>query len=208
MIPAMEIRGRQLHLRLPVPEDAGPLLRHASDPQVTHWLSWGPYLTIEEPRRWIARQQERREAGVQLDFVIHHNQLGPVGVTGLAEFSPRDRRAMVGTWLGRELWGTGANSEAKALLARFAFDVCGFERLGAYANPANGRSVTALERIGFRREGTLRHWHRHGDNQLDVHIFGLLREDWPSTPLAAVAATVVGAPPAPWLLQAPTAASV
>ena len=57
-----------------------------------------------------------------------------VGVTGLTEYSRRDRRAVVGTWLGREYWGTGVNRESKALIAHLGFEVIGLERLGAYAD--------------------------------------------------------------------------
>jgi [ribosomal protein S5]-alanine N-acetyltransferase len=194
----MELRGPHLTLKLPAPEDAEALLALASDPEVTRWFSWGPYASVDEPRAWIAEQEAKREQGLQLDFVVHDREHGPIGVTGLAELSRRDRRAMVGTWFGAAHWGTGANAESKALLAHLAFTVCGFERLGAYSNPDNVRSARALERVGFTREGTLRGWHRHGDAQLDVHVFGMLRADWETGPLHEVRAAVIGAPPAPW----------
>jgi ribosomal-protein-alanine N-acetyltransferase len=198
MMPAMELRGSTVTLRLPEPGDAEALLALASDPEVTRWFSWGPYRSVDEPRAWIAAQAARREAGDQLDFVIAHREHGPVGVTGLGELSRRDRRAMVGTWLGRAWWGSGVNAESKALVAHLAFAVCGLERIGAYSNPENARSSRALERVGFTLEGTLRRWHRHGDRQLDVQIFGLLRDEWASSPLARHRVTAIGTPPAPW----------
>jgi ribosomal-protein-alanine N-acetyltransferase len=202
MMPAMELRGPQLTLRVPAPADADALFALASDPEVTRWFSWGPYGDVDEPRAWIAEQERRREAGDQLDFVIHDRVHGPIGVTGLGELVARDRRAMVGTWLGRAWWGTGANPEAKALVAHLAFAICGLERLGAYSNPANARSTRALERLGFLREGTLRHWHRHDQRQLDVHAFAMLREEWPDTPLAGYRVTAIGTVPAPWMVAA------
>lgn len=198
----MELRGPQLTLRLPHARDAEALLALAADPAVTRWFSWGPYRDVAEPRAWIAAQPARRAAGEQLDFVIDHEQHGVIGVTGLGELSGRDRRAMVGTWLGRPFWGTGANREAKAIVARLAFAICGLERLGAYSNPDNARSTAALERVGFTREGTLRGWHRHAGRQLDVHVFGLLRGEWAAGPLASVPVTAIGSPPAPWLVAA------
>jgi ribosomal-protein-alanine N-acetyltransferase len=194
----MELRGPQLTLRLPVPDDAPALLALAGDPEVTRWFSWGPYTSVEEPLAWIAAQEAKRDAGVQLDFLICDREHGPIGVTGLAELSVRDRRAMVGTWLGRAHWGTGANAESKALIAHLAFAVCGLARVGAYSNPENARSSTALERVGFTREGTLRRWHRHGERQLDVHVYGLLAAEWGSGPLRGVPVAAIGLPPAPW----------
>jgi [ribosomal protein S5]-alanine N-acetyltransferase len=196
----MELRGPHLTLRLPGPDDAPALYALASDPAVTRWFSWGPYTSVEQPLAWIAEQESKREQGVQLDFVVHDRERGPIGVTGLGELSRRDRRAMVGTWLGREHWGTGANAESKALVAHAAFVVCGLERLGAYSNPENARSAGALERVDFTREGTLRGWHRHGDAQLDVHVYGMLRAEWARGPLHAVKSAAIGAPPAAWQL--------
>jgi [ribosomal protein S5]-alanine N-acetyltransferase len=196
----MELRGPHLTLRPPHPDDASALLALARDPEVTRWFSWGPYTSVEEPLAWIAEQEARRETGEQLDWVVHDREHGPIGVTGLGELSRRDRRAMVGTWFGRAHWGTGANAESKALVAHAAFAVCGLQRLGAYSNPDNVRSANALERVGFTREGTLRGWHRHGDRQLDVHIFGMLRADWEAGPLREVRVAAIGAPPDAWLL--------
>jgi ribosomal-protein-alanine N-acetyltransferase len=195
----MELRGPHLTLQLPDPEDAPALLALASDPDVTQWFSWGPYTDAAQPRAWIAEQEAKRDDGTQLDFVVHDRERGPVGVTGLGELSVRDRRAMVGTWFGRDHWGTGANAESKALIAHAAFEICGLERIGAYSNPDNVRSARALERVGFTREGTLRGWHRHGDRQLDVHIFGMLRGDWEDGPLREVRVAAIGRPPAVWI---------
>ena len=58
------------------------------------------------------------------------------------------------------------------MITALAFERLGYERLTAWANTRNGRSQRALERIGFRREGVLTAWHRHGDGVHDVVIFG------------------------------------
>ncbi|MFT4034354.1 MAG: GNAT family protein [Patulibacter sp.] len=183
-------------LRIPAAGDATALFRLASDPQVTEWFSWGPYQETAEARAYLDRLPQQRERGTQLDLLQVHRELGPVGITGLSEFSYRDRRAMVGTWFGRRAWGIGANREGKALMAYLAFELLGLARLGAYANTENARSQRALEKVGFRREGVLRGWHRHGDRQLDVAVYGMLRADWQSGPLADIPVRVEGEVPA------------
>ncbi|MEA2396307.1 MAG: hypothetical protein QOJ82_4198 [Solirubrobacteraceae bacterium] len=111
---------------------------------------------------------------------------------------------MVGTWLGRRFWGTGVNRESKALVAHLAFAVLGMHRLGCYSNPDNERSARALLSIGFRREGLLRDWHRHGDEHLSVNVFAMLAAEWAAGPLAAVAVEVQGAPPPAFVSRATT----
>jgi ribosomal-protein-alanine N-acetyltransferase len=191
----VEVTGPTLTLRYPTAEDAPRLLELASDPQVTQWFSWGPYERLEQPEAYIAGQREKRERGELLDFLIVHPEAGAIGVTGLSELAVRDRRATVGTWFGRDWWGKGVNRESKALIAALAFGHLGIERLTAWANTRNGRSQTALERVGFHREGVLRGWHRHGDAVHDVVVFRMLRSEWEASPLAAVPVQVTGSAP-------------
>ena len=191
------MHGPTLTLRLPEPGDAPALLELAGDPEVTRWFSWGPYTGLDQPLAYIERLAGQRERGEQLDFLVVHREHGPAGITGLNEFSRRDLRCMVGTWFGRRFWGTGANPESKALVAHLAFAVLGMHRLGSYSNPDNVRSTKALLGVGFSHEGILRHWHRHGDDYYDVNVFGMLRPEWESGPLADVPVTVEGeSPPA------------
>ncbi len=192
----MEVRGPRLTLRPPAPADVPALLTLGADPEVTRWFSWGPYRSADEPAAYVQRALRRIEDGVQLDLLVVHREAGPIGVTGLSEWSRRDRRAIVGTWFGRAWWGTGVNAESKALVARLAFDGYDLARLGAYADVRHDRSQHALEKVGFTREGTLRHWHRHGDEQKDVAIYGLLREEWEVSPLAGVPVELHGELPA------------
>ncbi|HEX2103798.1 MAG TPA: GNAT family N-acetyltransferase [Solirubrobacteraceae bacterium] len=193
---SIALHGPSLTLRPPVPEDAPALLELAGDPDVTRWFSWGPYTAIEEPLRYIERLEGQRERGEQLDLLVVHREQGPAGITGLSEFSGRDRRCVVGTWFGRRFWGTGANRESKAMIAHLAFAVLGMHRLGSYSNPENVRSTRALLGVGFRQEGVLRHWHRHGERWLDVNVFGMLRAEWEDGPLRDVRVDVEGEPPA------------
>jgi len=195
----LELRGPTLTLRPPVDDDVPALFALASDPEVTRWFSWGPYRSEDEPRGWVAEQERARESGKSLALVILRD--GAVaGVTAIEEHAPRDRRAMIGTWLGREWWATGVNAESKRILLHFAFAVLGLRRVGAYTDVANHRSGRALEALGFVREAELRQWHRHGEQYLDVYLYGLLAEEF-SSPFPV---EVRGAPPAAFVTSGAT----
>jgi [ribosomal protein S5]-alanine N-acetyltransferase len=182
------IRGPRLSLRSPRADDADALYQLGRDPDVVRFFSWGPYEQREEAAAFIERVSEERP----YEFLIVDEQDRPIGLTGLTELSERDGRAVVGTWLGREHWGTGANAESKALILHFAFATLGLGRVSAYAHPDNVRSLKALEKLGFAREGVLRGWHVHRGERRDVVILGLLREEWERGPLAAVGVRVLG----------------
>jgi ribosomal-protein-alanine N-acetyltransferase len=190
------IRGPRLTLRYARRDDAPALYELGRDPDVSRYFSWGPYTDPQQAEDFIERMREQREAGERLEFVIAGEQDRPIGITGLSEFSQRDRRAVVGTWLGREHWGTGANHESKALVLALAFRTLGLQRISAYAHPDNDRSLRALERLGFTQEGTLVAWHLHDGERRDVRILRLLLEDWEVSRLATLPIQVEGDPPA------------
>ena len=191
----MVIRGPRLALRYATEVDAPALLELGGDPDVTRFFSWGPYDDIAQPLAYVESLVAQRERGERLELVIVDAGDQIVGVTGLSELSVRNRRAVIGTWLGRAHWGTGVNAESKALVLALAFGPLGLLRVTAWANPDNGRSVAALERLGFEREGVLRSWHVHGGEPRDVAVLAFLREHWEGSPLAAVPVTIEGAPP-------------
>ncbi len=196
--PDLIVRGPSLALRYPTLGDAPALFALASDPDVTRFFSWGPYRHEREAAAWLATLPERRTRAIALELAIADRDDQAIGITLLSELNPRDRRAVVGTWLGRRHWGTGANREAKALIAQLAFGPLELERLGAYADLDNLRSRRALERLGFRQEGVLRAFHRHDDQPHDVAVYALLRQDWQPTRLAQVPAQISGAIPPAW----------
>ena len=195
------VTGPTLMLRYATPDDAPRLFELARDPGVTRFFSWGPYTSPDQPAAYVASLAAKRERGEQLDFLVVHRDDGPIGVTGLSELARRDRRATIGSWFGHRWWGSGANPESKALIGALAFRRLGMDRLTAWANTRNGRSQVALERVGFRREGVLRSWHRHGDVLHDVVVFGLVRPAWERSALYEVPVEISGTPPPAFVVR-------
>ncbi len=194
----LQVIGERFMLRFAVPEDAEELLRLGEDPAVTRFFSWGPYTSIEQPLKYIEDLQAKRDTGQLLEFVIVERETdNVVGVTGLTEFSMRDRRAVVGSWLGHRYWGTGVNLASKSLILGLGFRNLGLARISSYSHVRNGRSKSALQRIGFVTEGILHSWHWHGGDPQDVHIHCLLREIYDRSEIGGDALEVTGTiPPA------------
>ena len=204
----MVVRGPTVSLRYLVPDDTAALFALASDPEVTQFFSWGPYTDEAQPRAFIERLERERAAGERLELAIVTNEDDrPIGLTGYSEFSRRDRRATLGTWLGREHWGSGANTESKALVLSLGFRHLGLNRVTALASQDNRRSLRALERIGFWNEGVLRDWHFHEGAPRDVAILRMLRDRFEGSELATVPCTVEGEPPQAFVVTAPSGRS-
>ena len=192
----MLVRGPRYSLRYLTPADAPALFELGRDPDVTRFFSWGPYREQSEALEFIESLAGRRDAGERLELAIVDGRDRPIGVTGFSDFAPRDRRVVIGTWLGREHWGSGANRESKALVLALGFRVLGLLRVTALASPQNVRSIAALQRLGFVHEGVLRGWHVHGGTPRDVVVLRMLRDEWERTPLAELPAEIEGEAPA------------
>jgi ribosomal-protein-alanine N-acetyltransferase len=195
----MVVHGPVYSLRPLGADDAPALFALASDPDVTRFFSWGPYREEAEAAAFIESLGHARDAGERYELaIVDAASDRPVGLTGFSDYSARDRRAVIGTWLGREHWGSGANRESKALALALAFRALRLIRVTALANPQNVRSIAALQRLGFVHEGVLRSWHVHGGVPRDVAVLRMLRDEWQHTALAEVPVEIEGEPPAAW----------
>jgi RimJ/RimL family protein N-acetyltransferase len=101
-----------------------------------------------------------------------------VGTCTLAGLASGHRRAELGYALARHAWGQGYIAEALPALFAFAFETLGLHRLEADVDPRNARSVRALERLGFQREGHQRERYFLSDEWQDALLYGLLEREW------------------------------
>jgi ribosomal-protein-alanine N-acetyltransferase len=195
------VRGPRLSLQILRPEHADSLYELGRDPEISRFFSWSPYEAVEEASSFIDSLTRQRETGHRYELGIFGNEGELLGITGFSDFSRRDRRAVLGTWLGRPHWGSGANRESKALVLALAFRALGLLRVTALASPQNVRSVAALQRLGFVHEGVLRGWHVHSGVPRDVAVLRMMRDEWERTPLAEVEVVIEGVPPRQFVLS-------
>ncbi len=104
-----------------------------------------------------------------------------IGSTRFADIDVPSERLEIGwTWLAPSRWRTAANTEAKLLQLRHAFDDLGAGRVALKTDGRNARSQAAIERLGGVREGTLRRHLRMPDGYVrDTVYYSILRNEWP-----------------------------
>ena len=105
------------------------------------------------------------------------------GSTSYMSLAPEHRRLEIGnTWLNPAAWGTGANTEAKYLLLRHAFEELGCLRVEFKTDAQNERARAALAAIPSEFEGIHR-WHMvaRGDERRDSAWYAVTVETWPET---------------------------
>jgi len=84
------------------------------------------------------------------------------------------------TWLAHSAIRTAANTEAKLLMLRHAFEVWQMLRVCLHTDARNGRSRAAIERIGGKFEGILRA-HRMAADFIprDSARYSIVAAEWP-----------------------------
>ena len=92
------------------------------------------------------------------------------------------------TWYAREVWATRVNPACKLLLLSHAFDDLRAQRVTLKLDARNTRSFRAVERLGARYDGTLRHHRLRADGTVrDSAYFSILAGEWPQVRAGLVA---------------------
>jgi RimJ/RimL family protein N-acetyltransferase len=149
--------------------------------------------------RYVSDAWAEQRTGTMLPFATVHQETGEIiGSTRFGNASPAHRRVEIGwTWLGRPWQRSGANTEAKFLMLRHAFEVWDCIRVELKTSARNRQSRTAIARLGATEEGILRHHMINEDGSLrDSVYFSILRAEWPDVRvrLEAMMARHRGAP--------------
>jgi [ribosomal protein S5]-alanine N-acetyltransferase len=173
------LTASRLCLRWIEERDADALFEVFSDPQVTRYWSAPAWQDPVAARRLIDDVHAGFGRGDLLQWGIaglEDHRL--IGTCTLAHVDRTHRRAELGFALGSAHWGRGHAAEAVARLLSFAFEELDLHRVEADIDPRNQKSISLIERLGFRREGYLRErWHVNGEI-CDSLIYGLLRSEW------------------------------
>jgi RimJ/RimL family protein N-acetyltransferase len=177
--PLPVLMGRRVVLREPREDDVLPLFEYTSDPDVTRFLAITPPASPDDTLYFIAKCREHRAQDREYVYVVADvTNDRAMGVIGLRHVDQPMRTAQIGTWLGRQFWGTGVNGEAKRLILGFSFGLLALHRIEARIAVGNHRSRRAFERLGARSEGVLRESFFKDGVYHDQDLFVVLEQDW------------------------------
>ncbi|WP_312163043.1 GNAT family protein [Phenylobacterium sp.] len=177
--PWFPIRTERLLLREFRDSDLGDVHVYATDEQTVRYMDWGPN-TPEETRKFLddrlAEQQAwpRNDISLAVELAEADKVIGAIRI-GLGPHDDAD----FGYSYGSPYWRRGFGYEAARALVATAFEVIGLHRVWATCDTRNRGSFAIMEKLGMRREGTLReHLPARGGGWRDTHIYGLLADEW------------------------------
>jgi N-acetyltransferase len=147
------------------------------------WELW--YTGVPEPERmdaYILAALAGRDAGTMLPWVVREGASGAiVGTTRYHDVVSEVERVEIGyTWYAARVQRTAANTTCKLLLFAHAFETLGCQVVGLRTDNFNLRSQRAIEALGAKRDGVIRHHMLRRDGSVrDSAVYSVLASEWP-----------------------------
>ena len=141
--------------------------------------------SVPEPaqtRDYIDTALKMRAEGHRLAFaVIDEATQQVLGSTSYHDIVPAIRRVEIGyTWYRQSVQRTHVNTTAKLLMMGHAFDTLGCAVVGWRTDNYNFASQKAIERLGARKDGVIRHHAPRRDGTVrDTVLYSMLAGEWP-----------------------------
>ena len=172
------LRDGDLLLRPSVPEDAEAIREVYSEPDIRHWMGWDDQPPDDaEARANIERAARAWEERTWAVFRIVDAATGKV-VGGVNLRMGDHRMGEISYFLRASARGRGLATRAVRLVAAWAFDELGLERIELRVHPENEASQRVAERTGFTREGVERASRAWPDgSRFDSVVYSLLPGD-------------------------------
>ena len=139
-----------------------------------------------ETESYIAAALAGQDAGSMLPFAVRELATDRiVGSTRYHDVVPAVDRLEIGyTWYARSRQRSHVNTECKLLLMAHAFETLGARLVGWRTDNYNHASQRAIERLGARRDGVLRHHALRRDGSVrDTVMYSLTAGEWPEVKL-------------------------
>jgi len=138
--------------------------------------------SVPEPHRTQAYVHAALETPNRLAFAVVDAESNRVlGSTSYHDIVPELERVEIGyTWYAQSVQRSHVNTSCKLLLLSHAFDTLGCAVVGLRTDNFNFASQAAIERLGARKDGVIRHHGLRRDGTVrDTVMYSIVRGEWP-----------------------------
>jgi len=175
------LEGHRIRLEPLSAEHHDGLVAAASDGRL--WELW--FTSVPAPdgmAKYIADALQGRRDGDMLPWAVRDLATGDlIGSTRYHDIVQAIDRVEIGyTWYSASRQRTHVNTTCKLLLLGHAFDTLGCQVVGLRTDNFNFRSQRAIEALGAKKDGVLRHHRaRHDGSVRDTVMYTILVAEWP-----------------------------
>ncbi len=143
------------------------------------------FTSVPEPentQKYIDEALKGQERGDMLPWAVRELASGEiVGATRYHDIVPAAERVEIGwTWYAQRCQRTHVNTACKLLLLEHAFEKIGCKVVGLRTDNFNFRSQRAIEALGAKKDGVIRHHALRRDGSVrDTVMYSVLASEWP-----------------------------
>lgn len=143
------------------------------------------YTSVPEPEQthaYISGALAGQEQGTMLPWAVRDLKTGAiVGSTRYHDVIAAAERVEIGwTWYAQRVQRSHVNTVCKLLLFTHAFETLKCKVVGLRTDNFNLRSQRAIEALGAKKDGVIRHhWVRRDGSIRDTVMYSILAHEWP-----------------------------
>ena len=147
------------------------------------WRLWFTSVpTPEQTQAYVTTALAGLQAGHMLPWAVRELETQAiVGSTRYHDVLPSVDRVEIGyTWYARRWQRSHVNTACKLLLFQHAFESVGCKVVGLRTDNFNFMSQRAIEALGAKKDGVIRHHHQRPDGSVrDSVMYSILASEWP-----------------------------
>lgn len=171
--------GDRVRLRAIEREDIPTFVRWFNDPEVRQYLLMYEPMSKAKEERWFEAYLDRKDDFMFAIEALIGEEWAHIGNLGLHRVDWKNGTCTFGIVLGEKAyWGRGYGTEAARVILRFAFGELNLHRVELEVYDFNRRAIRSYEKAGFRHEGTRRQALYRNGRYHDVHLMGILHEEF------------------------------
>ena len=178
-IGTITLETERLILRRFTIEDAEAMFNNwASDPEVTKFLTWPTHRSIEDSKWFINKCLDSYNDLSFYNWAIElkdtHELIGNISFVKVDE----DTNSTDFGWvMSRKYWGNGYAPEAANKIIDFMFNEVGGECVFAVHDVNNPKSGKAMQKVGMKYEGIIRHCNKNNQGIVDCARYSILKTE-------------------------------
>ncbi|SFQ68777.1 GNAT family N-acetyltransferase [Amycolatopsis rubida] len=175
----MELKTSRLDLTPLDPEEHADALHAAyGDPAVMSWWTRPATSTEAETRQLLAA--DAAQPGAALWAIRRAGDPAAIGMAGLLGGTAVPGLSWI---LAESEWGHGFATEAASAIVEHAFGAAGHDRVEAWVESTNTRSIAVCRKIGLTERGRLAQRYEHRDRPHEMIVLGRARHPEPTSVL-------------------------
>ncbi|WP_125760483.1 GNAT family N-acetyltransferase [Companilactobacillus hulinensis] len=179
-IGTVKLETKRLILRRLSPSDADEMYHNwASDPEVTKYLTWPTYDSIDQAYEFLKYRTESYQNPCTYDWGIVVKETNDlIGTISAVDFSGKINSVEIGYAIGSKWWRNGYMTEALKKVIDFFFTETDVNRIEACYDSDNPNSGKVMHKSGMSFEGVMRSKGYNNNGICDEVVYSILRGEY------------------------------